>query len=74
MHLLAARDKPADTAGVDLPAEEDRLNYCRLTAKEEVALIQADHGPEEEPVSLSRSKDCKTGEDNPLDATTKTTN
>ena len=32
---LAARDRPADTAGIPLPAE-DQWNCCRLTSKEEV--------------------------------------
>ena len=39
-----------------------------LLQKRKWALTQADHEPEEEPVSPSCSKDYKTEEDNPLDA------
>ena len=65
---LAARDRPADTAGFLFLQKKTNGTAVDLLQKRKWTLTQADHGPEEEPVSPSCSKDYKTEEDNPLDA------
>ena len=74
--VLVQKDAPLDLLlGTDLQTQLGFLFLQKtngtavdLLQKRKWALTQADHEPEEEPVSPSCSKDYKTEEDNPLDA------
>jgi len=74
--VLVQKGAPLDLLlGIDLQTQLGFLFLQKKTngiavdllQKRKWALTQADHEPEEEPVSPSCSKDYKTEEDNPLD-------